>query len=430
MPCGLRRARIHGSPPGGNRVVAHVAMLIPSLGGGGAERTLLRTAGGLLGRGHRVDIVLFDPAVAYPGEVPGKARTIVLCGRGEWRRGKRAGKPDRALWRPERAPASGLAPLVVGLVREFSVAGVDLLRRAALWRALHLVRYIERERPDVVFANLPQAEYAAFLAARLLPLPPPIVPVMRNTMEPNARHARRRRLLLPASARIVAVSRGVADSVSALAGVGRDRIDVIYNPAVTEGALRCVGAAPDHPWFRDGGPPVVLGVGRLAPQKDFPTLIEAFRRVLAERPCRLLILGEGPLRHDLEDRVRSLGLEDIVSMPGWVDNPYAFMAHAALFVLSSRHEGFPGVLVEALACGCPSVSTDCPAGPSEILEDADLLAPVGDAEALAAAMLRALARPADRAALRGVAARFSLDRAVEGYDRLIGELVGGEEERR
>lgn len=412
--------------------MAHIAMLIPDLGGGGAERTALRTAGGLIGCGHRVDIVAFGPAVAYPGEVPGEARTIVLCGRREWRRGKRAGTPDRALWRPERAPIPRLAQLVAGLVREFSTAGVDLLRRAALSRALRFVRYLERERPDVVFANLPQAEYAALLAARLLPRPPPIVPVMRNAVESNSRHARRRRLLLPASARIVAVSRGVADSVSVLAGIERDRFDVIYNPAVTEEALRCAGTAPDHPWFRDGGPPVVLGVGRLAPQKDFPTLIEAFRRVLAERPCRLLILGEGTLRGDLEDLVRSLGLEDRVSMPGWVENPYAFMSRARLFVLSSRHEGFPGSLVEALACGCPSVATDCPAGPSEILEDPDLLAPVGDAEALAAVMLRALARPADPAALRAISGRFSLERAVEEYDGLVRGLAasGGEEESR
>lgn len=411
--------------------MAHIAMLIPSLGGGGAERTVLRTAGGLLGRGHRVDIVVFEPTVAYPGEVPDEARLIVLCGRSKWRGRKRADMPDRALWWPERASTPKLASLVAGLVCQFSVAGVDLLRRAALSRALRFVRYLERERPDVVFANLPQAEYAALLAARLLPRPPPIVPVLRNTAEPNNRHARRRRLLLPASARIVAVSRGVADSVSALAGVGRDRFDVIYNPAVTAEALRCARTAPDHPWFRDDGPPVVLGVGRLAPQKDFPTLIEAFRLVLAERACRLLILGEGPLREELENRVRSLGLEDRVSMPGWVEDTYAFMSRARLFVLSSRHEGFPGVLVEALACGCPSVSTDCPAGPSEILEDPDLLAPVGDPEALAAAMLRALARPADRAALRAVAARFSLERAVEGYDRLVRGLATscGEEER-
>lgn len=409
--------------------MARIVILIPSLKGGGAERTALRTAGGLAARGHRVDIVLFRPTVAYPEEVPRNARLIVLCGRAEWDRRSRTDMPTGVLWRTERVSFSRLVGLIVGLLREFPAAAPLLLRRAALGRALRLALCLERERPDVVFANLPQAEYAAFFAARLLPRPPPVVPVMRNIVEPDGRRTRRRRLLLPRAARIVAVSRGVADSVSAHAGIERGRIDVIYNPAVTPAALERRLTAPDHPWFRDDGPPVVLGVGRLAPQKDFATLIEAFRLVLAQRPCRLTILGEGPLRRDLEDRVRSLGLEDAVSMPGWVDNPYAFMARAALFVLSSRHEGFPGVLVEALACGCPSVSTDCPAGPSEILEDPDLLAPVGDPEALAGAILRALARPADAAKLRAVAARFSLERAVEGYDGLISELAGDGEER-
>ena len=103
--------------------MAHIAMLIPSLGGGGAERTMLRTVRGLAERGHRVDIVLFDPVVAYPGEVPGEARLIVLCGRGGWQRRNRAGLPETAVWWPERAPVSRLASLAAGLIRDYSVAG-------------------------------------------------------------------------------------------------------------------------------------------------------------------------------------------------------------------------------------------------------------------------------------------------------------------
>ena len=236
---------------------------------------------------------------------------------------------------------------------------------------------------------------------------------------PGTRHTERRRLLFPAAAHVAAVSRGVAENVAAVIGVPEQRLSVIYNPAVLPSALRRTAEAPDHPWFADGGPPVILGVGRLAPQKDFPTLLEAFRLVRAERPCRLLVLGEGPSRRELEARVRTLGLEAHASLPGWVENPYAFMARAALFALSSRHEGFPGALVEALACGCPAVSTDCPAGPAEILEDPALLAPVGDPAALAGVMLRALARPADKAALRAKAARFSIERAAEGYEAVV-----------
>ena len=398
-------------------------MLIHSLTGGGAERTMLRTAGGLARRGHRVDIVLFAPVVTYPREVPRAARLIVLCERAEWAQRVRADMPEGVLWRSKRFPPARLAGPAAGLVREFSSSATILLRPAALGRALRLALYIERERPDVVFANLTAAEYAAFFAARLVSSPPPIVPVLRSVAEPGTKHTRRRRLLFPAAAHLVAVSRGVAENLAAVVGVPENRITVIYNPAALPTAIRRAEAAPDHPWFRDSGPPVVLGVGRLVPQKDFRTLIEAFRCVLAERPCRLLILGEGPMRAELEGRVQALGLDDRVSLPGWAENPYAFMARAGLFVLSSRHEGFPGALVEALACGCPAVSTDCPAGPSEILEDPDLLAPVGDPEALARVILQALARPADKAALRTSAARFSLERAVDGYEALISDVL-------
>ena len=211
----------------------------------------------------------------------------------------------------------------------------------------------------------------------------------------------------------------------AVYGVSRAAVTTINNPVVTPDLIRLAEEEPDHPWFSDGGPPVVLSAGRLTGQKDFPTLVEAFRRVLAKQSCRLLILGEGPMRGELESRVRALGLDGRVSLPGWIENPYAYMARSALFVLSSRHEGFPGVLVQALACGCPAVSTDCPFGPAEILEDSALLAPVGDPEALAGVMLRALAAPEEEgtAARRAKAARFSAERAVEGYQGLIAGIL-------
>ncbi len=187
---------------------------------------------------------------------------------------------------------------------------------------------------------------------------------------------------------------------------------------------------PEHPWFSDDGPPVILGVGRLVWEKDFSTLIDAFRHFRANRPYRLVILGDGPLRSTLEARIASFGLDDCVSLPGWVKNPFAFMARAALFVLSSRHEGLGNVLVEALACGCPAVSTDCPGGPAEVLGDPALLAPVGDAEALARVMRRALDEPANKAALRINAARFSVERSIDGYETLIADVLAGRTNRR
>ena len=398
----------------------HIAMVIPSLAGGGAERTVLSLAGGMVARGHNVDLVLFMPRLAYSGQVPAAARFLVLCGRRKWTRRKPTEMPAGAEWRSERALWHGVR-LAAGLFWDTPV----LLRRRALDRGLYLSRYVRREKPDILFANLPLAEYSAFYAARLAGSRtfPPIVPVIHTAREPDSRNARYRKLLFPTAAHVVAVSRGVAETMSGVTGVPDEKISVIYNPTDAPAVVRQAEEAPNHPWFRDGGPPVLLGAGRLVPEKDFLLLIEAFRRVRAERACRLIILGEGPMRHELERRVCALGLRDYVSFPGWVENPYAFMARAALFVLSSRHEGLGNVLVEALACGCPAVSTDCAAGPAEILKDPALLAQVGNPEALARVMLRALARPAEKTVLRGKTARFSVERAVDEYESLVEQVL-------
>lgn len=431
--------------------MAHIGWVVRDLRGGGAERTILRIADGLCERGHRVDLVLFFPTSDYPNEMPDRASVFVLDRpprrssrmrrkaanflREHKKRYRNFGIPDRTVWTSRRLPFSRLPGLLFRLVRGTRWPIRDLkrrVRRADIARALRLGRYLEEQRPDVVFTNLWQADIAGYFASFMTRDCPTIVPVARDTVERGRTgHIDQIRHVFPAAAHVVAVSRGVAENVSAVAGVPESKITVIYNPAIAPEIVRQRAAAePNHLWFRDVGPPVVLGVGRLAPQKDFLTLIEAFARVLAERPCRLLILGEGPLRQELESRVSALGLEDSVSLPGWAQNPYAFMARAGLFVLSSRHEGFPGALIEALACGCPAVATDCPAGPSEILEDRDLLAPVGDPEALAKVMLQALARPAEKTALRAIAARFSLQRAVDEYGKFVAALPVRDGERR
>ena len=430
--------------------MARISWVVRDLRGGGAERTILRIVSGLCERGHRVDLVLFFPISDYPDEMPDGASVFVLARPpGRWSRMRRraanllrknkkryrsVGVPEHARWTSRTLPLSRLPILLFLLVKGPRWPIRDLarrVRRADFIRALRLGRYLEERKPDVVFSNLWQADMAGFFASFITRNCPAIVPVVRDTLESGrTAHFDLIQRILLAAGHVMAVSRGVAENVSTVVGIPENRIAVIHNPAVAPEIVGRAGAAPDHLWFRDGGPPVVLGVGRLAPQKDFPALIEAFRRVLSQRPCRLVILGEGPMRHDLEERVSALGLEDSVLLPGWVENPYAFMARAALFVLSSRHEGFPGALVEALACGCPAVSTDCPSGPSEILEDPDLLAPVGDPEALARVMLRALARPTDKTALRASAARFDLESAMDGYGKVVAALTVRDGERK
>jgi len=205
-----------------------------------------------------------------------------------------------------------------------------------------------------------------------------------------------KRWTYPTAAAIVANSRGAAEDLARVLNVPRQQIHLIYNPTYDNSLLEQAKEPVEHPWFQVGEPPVVLGVGRLTYQKDFGTLLRAFARVRKERVCRLVLLGEGAERAKLEALAEELGVRTEVALPGFVENPYKYMARAAVFVLSSRYEGLPNVLIEALACGVPVVATDCPSGPGEILLDgrAGLLGPVADAEAMAAAILRLLSDPA------------------------------------
>jgi glycosyltransferase involved in cell wall biosynthesis len=194
---------------------------------------------------------------------------------------------------------------------------------------------------------------------------------------------------------IVAVSRGAADDFAATSGVPRNKMQVIFNPVVSDDLHRRAAETIDHPWFATGELPVVVAVGRLVIQKEFETLIRAFAEVRKSLPSRLMIIGEGPDRSKLESLTRELGLQDVVALPGTQNNPLPYMKHAALLAMSSRYEGLPLVPIEALAVGCPVVSTDCLTGPREILEEGKWgrLVPVGDVHALANAMLATLKEP-------------------------------------
>jgi glycosyltransferase involved in cell wall biosynthesis len=294
-----------------------------------------------------------------------------------------------------------------------------------------LITYLRQTRPDAVLAAEPRYNLLAVWGRRLSGLSCRVVISERIQASHHAAFdgpwgdQRLSELLRSAylcADAIVAVSDGVAGDLAACARIPREHITTVYNPVVGPEIFAKARAPLDHPWFVPDAPPVILAAGRLDPQKDFATLIRAFAQVRAKRRARLLILGAPSLAEpdhadDLEALSDALGIAGDVAMPGFADNPFAFMGRAAVFVLSSRYEGLPGVLIQALACGCPVVSTDCPSGPREILDNGRFgrLVPVGDADALASALEATLAAPPAAEQLRSRAQAFSVERAVGHY---------------
>ena len=316
--------------------------------------------------------------------------------------------------------------------RQYEIpSGVRLINIGAprIYAALPgVIHYLRRAKPDIVLSAGAVVNVTVLLAWRLARSRARIFVAEHFIQSEATRNSRDWRVkLLPTFIRktypwadgIVAVSKGAANDLAKIAPTLKHKIRVIYNPVVSEELFVKAKQPLNHPWFCKGEPPVILATGRLTPLKDFTTLIRAFALVRKERPARLMILGEGKDRARLEALVRELGLEKDIALPGFVDNPYQYMKRAAVFVLSSRWEALPTALIEAMACGCPVVSTDCPSGPAEILENGKWgrLVPVQSPEPLARAILETLEQPifsTERAKY------FSLDRATKEYLRLLG----------
>lgn len=369
----------------------HIALFLSGLAGGGAQRRMLLLAGGFIDRGHRVDLVVPRNHGPYRSQVPEGVHLVVLD-----------------------SPWSRLP-----VIRQ----------RRGLWVASStwaFARYLQRIRPDVVLSTSNPANLAALWGRRRAGTGTPIV--ISVNVNPRAATGARQpawggllRMLIrryyPDADMLIAISAGVADDLADITGLRREQLTVIENP-VPAGYIRSMAQQrPEHPWFEPGQPPVVLGVGKLKRQKDFATLVRAFARVRGQQPLHLVILGEGEERVALEHLARRLDIAADVCFPGFMDNPYAWMAHSAVFVLSSAWEGFSNVLGEALACGCPVVSTDCPSGPAEILQNGlyGSLIPVGDHVAMADAITALLQSPTDRGRQQERANEFSVERAVHRY---------------
>ena len=294
-----------------------------------------------------------------------------------------------------------------------------------------LVRYLKRKRPQALLTDKDRVNRVALWARQLAGVPTKVAVRIGTTVSENL--ARRswlhRRLqyysirhFYPWAHAIIVPSHGVAQDLARIMRVSTAKIRVVPSPVVS-GFLEQMAAEPINlPWFSYTGPPVVLGVGELCERKDFSTLIRAFAKVRRKRSSQLIILGEGRQRERLRKLVRDLKLDSDVLFPGFVTNPYAYMKKAALFVLSSRCEGAPVVLMEALALGLPVVSTDCPSGPREILQDGKFgpLVPVGDVSALAQAILETLENRPDAETLKKAVQRYTVASSASQYLEILG----------
>jgi glycosyltransferase involved in cell wall biosynthesis len=357
----------------------------------------------------------------------------------------------------EKSPAhGGITTNLFNLANEFKQRGVDveiiafppkntLLStprlasdiRVVAFKAKHksgqlmkLSGYLNASRPDALFAAGHRYNLLAAWSRRIRGGATRVVLSVRNNVSSGLEGENMINTWLrwrsisrfyPWADGISAVSRGVADDLTAHTRIRPEQVKTLFNPVVTPLLFERAQVPPEHPWFLPDEPPVILGIGRLERQKDFGTLIQAFAQVRRQQDCRLMILGEGPLRSQLEALAADLGLKEDVALPGFVENPYAYLLRAGLFVLSSLFEGLPTALIEAMALKVPVVASDCPSGPREILDEGRYgpLVPMGDATALAAAMLKALKAPPDPTALQRRAARFGGDRVIDAYLRYL-----------
>lgn len=363
-------------------LTGRVALFIPNLAGGGAERVILNLAHAMLEFGLSVDLLVASVEGPYAKQIDTKIRLINF-------------NTSRTL-------------------NSFP----------------QLLKYLRQYRPKALISALSHCNVMAIVAKKVAMVSTKVVVSEHlafsflDTASPKVQSAHQKmfvtmRLAYPFADAIVTVSQGVADDLRSVAGI-KQKTKVIFNPVLSKEVFRKAALPVSHPWLHTDIP-VIVGVGRLNRQKDFPTLLRAFALLRRMRPARLMILGEGEDRPQLEDLIKELNISEDVWLPGFVDNPYAYMKHADIFVLSSIFEGLPTVLIEAMAVGTPVVATDCKSGPSEILGAADYgtLVPMQNPEAMAKAIDQTLSQP--RVSMdKSKMLPYTVEEATKNYLRTAG----------
>lgn len=399
-----------------------VAVFITDLRFGGVQRVVFNLCKGLVASGLRVDLLVCMASGEMAAQVPDGVRIVQL---------QRGSKMFGRFWALRADPAGFKSMLMPVLLAAKPVGRLKFIRP--------LSKYLKQNRPPVLLANDTDCNLIAVWSRALSKVPTRLVLSAHRSVVAHTRQQLQagknghwRWLYLPALIRrcykradaVVTVSAGVAEGLTQFCKIPAGSMQVIFNPVVTEKLLQMAAQPLRDDWVNSGTAPLLIGAGRIDEQKDFPNLLRAVAIVRQSIPVRVAILGEGDGRDELLSLAEHLGIADAVHLPGFVENPYAYMSAADVFVLSSRFEGLPTVLIEAIACGCAVVSTDCPSGPREILDDGKYgeLVPVEDAESLAAAIKRTLetSLPSDQLTAR--ANDFGPKKATAEYLRV---LAGG-----
>ena len=361
----------------------HATLVFSNLQAGGIQRAMLTLAGGLLKRGWAVDLLVVNGNGPLWQDIPKQARFI------------------------------------------------DLGKNRAVDTLGGVIKYLREHRPTVMLSSQTHLNAVAILGRMLSGWKGRLVLSEHIAILEHAKFSTGKkdrynplvaRLLYRFGDAVIVVSQAAADELLQVTGLPAERVHVAYNPIVNEKMIEISFESPNHRWFKGQSYKIVLAAGRFTEQKDFLTLISAFKTVHLKLPnARLVILGEGKLESEYRALIKSLGLEEVIDLPGFQANPYSFMRYSQLFVLSSRWEGFGNVLVEAMACGTPVVSSDCPHGPSEVLENGkygDLVAP-GNETAMAEAIINSLERQHNRDALIARSLDFSVDKIIDQYEKTM-----------
>lgn len=363
-----------------------VSFFIPDLSLGGAEQVTINIANGLSARGYEIDLLLSRKEGELQSQLTSEVTVIELS--------------------PSRTSIFGVAAHLPALAS-----------------------YLRKKRPAVLFSQMSHVNIVPLALNRLLELETAIVPTHHTGMDASTETTPKDRIvrhlypsLYQSADQIIAVSEGIADDLTNRIPIEREDISVIHNPIQIELIQERSKEAVSHEWLTDEDKDVVLFVGRIELEKDLKTWLEAFAQVSKRNPdARAVIGGTGTKKEEILAYAGELGVAELLSMPGYLENPYKYMRRADVFLLSSRYEGLPTVLIEALACGCPVVATDSPGGTREILDDGEygLLVPVGDSNALAEAVCRTLEDPPSSEILQDRAEDFGSELILDEYEAFI-----------